>query len=99
MPLPKVVRVMDSLHALHLFYDGPPPEVERHCARTGGAAGVLAAAAEAEMRSLESLTLRTARSLALRRREPAAAALQDELKRFRAIALAHRALPEMTRRA
>jgi len=100
LPLPQLssfVRAVDPLCALHIFYDGPPPEVERRCAQSGSAAAFLAAAAQAEERSLESLALRTARSQAQRRGEPAAAALQVELKRFRAIALAHRALSGMKR--
>jgi hypothetical protein len=81
---------MDSLCALHLFYDGPPPESERHRARAKSAAGFHAVTAEAEERNLETLAQYAARSMAHRRGEPATTGLQDEVKRFRRMALACR---------
>lgn len=81
---------MDSLCALHLFYDGPLPQTDRHRSRAESAARFHAMTAKAEERSLESLAQGAARSMAHRRRDPAVAALQDEVKRFRRMALACR---------
>lgn len=81
---------MDSLCALHLFYDGPPPAAERHCAAIGSAGRYRALAAAAEERHLELAARRAARSTVHRRHESVAADLQSELKRFRRMALACR---------
>ena len=88
---------MDSLCALHLFYDGPPPAAERHCAAIGGAGRYRTLAAAAEERHLESVARHAARSLAHRRHESAAVDLQSELKRFRRMALACRDLQSLPR--
>ena len=80
---------MDSFCALHLFYDGPLPQTERRQAQAESVARFHAVTAEAEERGLESLAQGAARSMA-HRREPAVAALRDEVKRFRRMALACR---------
>jgi hypothetical protein len=82
---------MDLLRAQHLFYDGPAPAAERHCVVMGGADRYHAMADEAEERYLESMLRSAARSMASRRQGLAPADLQNELKRFRRMALACRA--------
>jgi hypothetical protein len=89
---------MDPLRALHLFYDGPPPVTERQRARAGSANGFHMVTAQAEERSLEYLAQRAARSM-VRRHDSATDALQEEVKRFRRMALACRERQQALRRA
>ena len=78
---------MESLGALHLFYDGPAPGAERAIGRLGSATRLRALMGEAEERFLESIVRRIARSLANDRRGSATASGQVELKRLRQMAL------------
>jgi hypothetical protein len=90
---------MNSLCSLHLFHDGPLPQAERRQARAESVARFHAVTAEAEERSLESLAQGAARAMAHRRRDPAAATLQNEVKRFRRMALACRERQQARRHA
>jgi hypothetical protein len=81
---------MQSLDALQLFYDGPVPAQERDAARLGSAASLHRTMEAARERFLETGAHRAARALAGGRGQHQPADLQDELMRFRRMALACR---------